>query len=473
MKHTEFAGAQRFSDRDVADLDSGLLGDAVHPRHPHYERARRVWNHMIDRRPGVIVRCRSDADVATAIAFAREQDVVLTVKGGGHSVAGHSMVDDGVVIDLSALRQVTVDTDAGRVRVGGGSLLADLDRATQAYGLATPAGVMSQTGVAGLTLGGGMGWLTRKYGLTCDNLTSARVVLADGSFAIASAEENPDLYWGLRGAGGNFGAVTEFEFTTHPVGTTLPVGIALYRLSDAADAIAHYEQTMRRASDDLKVTVYLRLASAEPGVPDDLINTPVCVFVSVWTGEPALAEQVNKDLWGAAPTVSADTRTLAYVELQSLNDAILGHGACNYTKGGYLGEITGGCTEALIASADKLLSPVSVIEISYQHGAQDRLSEDDTAFTDRHADHFINVVSRWAPDDEWQPHIDWAREAYDATSACRTGGLYTNFMAIDDDERVQEAHRGGKYERLVKVKAKYDPDNVFNNNPNICPADDS
>jgi FAD/FMN-containing dehydrogenase len=472
MSHDESAPSHRFSCDEVAALDSRLLGHAVHPEHPDYQRARRVWNHMIDRHPALVVRCRSDADVATAITFAREHGVALTVKGGGHSVAGHSVVDDGIVIDLGALHHVTVDPDAGRVRVGGGCLLADVDRATQDYGLATPAGVMSQTGVGGLTLGGGMGWLTRKYGLTCDNLISARVVLADGSLAIASAEENRDLYWGLRGAGGNFGVVTEFEFTTHPVGTTLPVGIAFYRPSEAADAIAHYEQTMRRATDDLKVTVYLRLASAEPGVPDNLINTPVCVLVSVWTGKTADAEQAYKDLWGGAPTVFADTRSLPYVELQSLNDAILGPGACNYTKGGYLGEITGGCIEALIASADKLLSPVSVIEVSYQHGAQDRLSEDDTAFTDRHADHFINVVSRWAPGDEWQPHIDWAREAYDATSSWRTGGLYTNFMAIDDDERVKEAYRGGKYERLAKIKSKYDPDNIFNKNPNICPADD-
>jgi FAD/FMN-containing dehydrogenase len=471
MSHTEPARSQRFSDHDIASLNCRLLGDAVHPEHPYYQRARRVWNHMIDRRPGLVVRCHSDADVATAIAFAREHDVALTVKGGGHSVAGHSMIGDGLVIDLSALREVTVDPGAGRVRAGGGSLLADVDRATQVYGLATPAGVMSQTGVGGLALGGGMGWLTRKYGLTCDNLVSARVVLADGSVAIASAEENPDLYWGLRGAGSNFGVVTEFEFTTHSVGTTVPVGVAFYRASKAADAIAHYEQTMRRASDDLKATLYLRLASAEPGVPDNLINTPICVLVSVWTGEPAEAEQVNEDLWGGAPTVFADTQTMPYVALQSLNDAILGPGACNYTKGGYLGEITGGCIEALIASAAKLLSPVSVIEISYQHGAQDRLSEDDTAFSDRHADHAINVLSRWAPGDPWQPHIDWARAAYEATSSWRTGGLYTNFMAIDDDDRVKEAYRGGKYERLAKIKSKYDPGNIFNKNPNICPAD--
>jgi FAD/FMN-containing dehydrogenase len=470
MSYPEWGSSQRFSYHDIANLDSRLLGDAVHPEHPDYQRVRRVWNYMIDRRPGLVVRCRNDADVATAIGFAREHDVVLTVKGGGHSVAGHSMVDDGVVIDLSALRHATVDPGAGRVRVGGGCLLADVDRATQAYGLATPAGVVSQTGVGGLALGGGMGWLTRKHGLTCDNLISARVVLADGSRVIASADENPDLYWGLRGAGFNFGVVTEFEFTTHPVGTTVPIGVAVYRLSDAAEAIAHYEQTMRRACDDLKVLVYLHLASAELAVPDDLLGMPVCEFMSVWTGDPADAEQVNKDLWGGAPTVFADTRTMPYLELQSHSDAIREHGACNYTKGGYLGAITGSCIEALIVSAGKLLSSDSGIEVSYQHGAQDRLSEDDTAFSDRHADHLINVVSRWDPADEWQPHIDWARGVHDATSAWHTGGLYTNFMAIDDDERVKEAYRGGKYERLAKLKSRYDPDNIFHKNPNIRPC---
>jgi FAD/FMN-containing dehydrogenase len=470
MRRVESIPGQQFSDQQITALNSRLVGDVVHPRHPDYQRERRIWNYAIDRYPAVMVRCATDADVATAIAFAREQAVPLTVKGGGHSVAGHSMIDDGVVIDLSMMRQVSVSPDAGRVRVGGGCLLSDMDRATQPFGLATPAGVMSQTGVAGLALGGGMGWLSRKHGLTCDHLISARVVLADGSVVTASAHENPDLYWGLRGAGANFGVVTEFEFTTHAVGTTVPIGIACYRLSDAASAIAHQAQVMRCASDDLKVMVYLRRAAAEPGMPDQLVGAPVCVFVSVWTGDSTDARQVNEELWAGAPQVFNTIQTLPYLELQSLNDGQLGPGACNYTKGGYVGEISDGCIESLIESARRLPNELSAIEFGYQHGAQDRVDDDDTAFADRHADHLINVIGRWQPHDDSQRHIDWVRETFAGTIPWQTGGLYSNFMAVDDDDRVREAYRGGKYERLAMIKAKYDPDNIFNSNPNILPT---
>lgn len=425
---------------------------------------------MIDRNPAVLLRCANAADVVTGIAFAREHDVALTVKGGGHSVAGHSMIDDGVVLDLSPMRRASVDPEAGRVRVGGGCRLAEMDRATQPFGLATPAGVMSQTGVAGLALGGGMGWLSRKHGLTCDHLVSAQVVLADGRVVTASADENPDLYWGLRGAGTNFGVVTEFEFTTQAVGTTVPVGIALYRLRDAANAIAHYGQTMRYASDDLKVMVYMRQAAAEPGVPDELFGEPVCVFVSVWTGDSAQAPDVNDELWAGAPRVFGTVQALPYLELQSMNDSQLGPGACNYTKGGYAGEISDGCIESLIESAKRLPNLLSAIEFGYQHGAQDRVREDDTAFTDRHADHLINVLGRWQPNDESQPYIDWVRDTFAATAPWQTGGMYSNFMALDDDERVKDAYRGGKYERLAMIKSKYDPENIFCSNPNIRPA---
>jgi hypothetical protein len=470
MIRAESVPVQRFSDHQLATLQARLDGDIVHCRHPEYQQTRRIWNAMIDRHPAVVVRCHTERDVVTAIEFAREHATALTVRGGGHSVAGHSMIDNGVVIDLGRMRQVIVDPEAGTVRVGGGCRLADMDRSTQIHGLATPAGVMSETGVAGLALGGGAGWLTRKYGLTCDNLLSARVVLADGSVVRASANENPDLYWGLRGAGTNFGVVTEFEFATHVVTQQLPVGTALYRLDQAADAIAHYDQMMRSAPDDLKVVVYLRRALAEPGVPDDLVGAPVCAMVSVWTGDAADAQSINQELFGGAPQVFSSIQATPFLQLQSVNDGLLGAGACNYTKGGYLGEITGDCIGALIDSAQRLPSEISVLEISYQHGAQDRLTEDDTAFPDRHADHSLNVLTRWRPDDDGRPHIDWARETFATTSNWHSGGIYSNFLAYDDDARVREVYRNGKYERLADIKATYDPDNIFNSNPNITPT---
>ncbi|GBG37006.1 FAD-linked oxidase [Mycobacterium montefiorense] len=466
----ESVPVQRFSNHQLTALDARLDGDIVHCQHPDYQRARRIWNAMIDRHPAVIVRCQTDDDVVTAIEFAREHGAALTVKGGGHSVAGHSMIDGGVVIDLGPMRRVSVDPEARTVRVGGGCLLADMDRATQIHGLATPAGVMSETGVAGLALGGGVGWLTRKYGLTCDNLLSARVALADGSVVNASANENADLFWSLRGAGTNFGVVTEFEFTTHVVAQHLPVGTAMYRLDNAADAIAHYDQLMRRAPDDLKVVVYLRRAFAEPGVPDELVDAPVCVMVSVWTGDAEDARSVNQELLRGAPPVFSGIQAMPFIELQSANDALFGPGACNYTKGGYLGAMTDDCIDSLVESARRLPSAISVLEISYQHGAQGRLAEDDTAFPDRHADHFLNVLTRWHPDDERGPYIDWARRTFETTSAWHSGGIYSNFLAYDDEARVPEAYRNGKYERLATIKAKYDPGNIFNSNPNIPPA---
>jgi FAD/FMN-containing dehydrogenase len=458
------------TDRQVAELDTRLAGDVISPKHREYHRVRRIWNHMIDRHPAAVARCANHTDVAAAVVFAREHGVELAVRGGGHSVAGHSMVDGGLVIDLGLIRQVTVEPDAGRVRAGGGCLLADLDRATQAYGLATPSGVMSRTGVGGLALGGGMGWLTRKFGLTCDNMLSAQVVLADGSVITASAQETPDLFWALRGAGANFGAVTEFEFAAHRLGTTVPVGIAVYRIEEAASVFAHYERTMRRSTDDLKATIYLRRATADLGVPQDVIEAPVCMLVSVWTGDARDARAVNEELWSGAPKLSGGVQMLPYLELQSMNDAVMADGACNYTKGGYLGRIGDSCAESLIESARMLPSAVSVIEIAYQHGAQDRLDEHATAFPDRHADHFINVLTRWRPGDDEQPHIDWARETFRAITPWQTRGLYSNFMAIDDDHRVRDVYGSNKYDKLTAVKAEYDPDNIFNRNPNIPPA---
>jgi hypothetical protein len=295
-------------------------------------------------------------------------------------------------------------------------------------------------------------------------------VLADGSVVIASANENPDLYWGLRGAGTNFGVVTEFEFATHAVRTTFPVGMALYRLEDAGDAIAHHEQIMPGAPDDLKVMLYLRRAASEPGIPDDLVGAPIFAFVSVWTGDPADAHDVYEELWAGAPKLSGTIQELSYATLQSLNDSRLGAGACNYTKGGYIGEMTGGCIEALLESARRSPGELSLVEFSYQHGAQDRLREDDCAFPDRHADHLINVLSRWQPGEDAHPHTGWVRETFEATRQWQSGGLYTNFMAFDDDDRVTEAYRGSKHERLRAIKGKYDPENVFSSNPNIRPV---
>jgi FAD/FMN-containing dehydrogenase len=458
------------TERQLAQLDSELAGDVVSPTHQEYDRARRVWNHLVDRHPAAVARCVTPGDVSAAVTFARDHGVEIAVRGGAHSLAGHSTVDDGLVIDLSPMRQVTVEPDIGRVHAGGGCLLADVDRATQAYGLVTPVGVVSQIGIGGLTLGGGMGWLTRKFGLTCDNLIEAQIVLADGQVITASAHETPDLLWAMRGAGANFGAVTQFEFATHPLGSIVHVGVAIYRLEDAASAVTHCESTMRRSTDDLKVTILLERAAADPRVPSDWVDSPVCRLVSVWTGDPRDALAVHEELWGGAPKLFSNVQLIPYLEMQSMNDAELPYKACTYVKGGYLGAVGEGCIESLIESTAIMPVTASVIEISYQHGAQDQLGEHETAFSDRHADHSFSVLTRWHFGSEERPYIDWVSGTFAATSAWQTGGLYSNFMAVDDDHRVRDVYGGDKYEKLMAIKGEYDPENIFRHNPNVAPA---
>jgi hypothetical protein len=458
------------TDRQMAQLDSELVGDVVSPTHREYDRVRRIWNHLVDRHPAAVARCVTPGDVSKAITFARDHNVEIVVRGGGHSLAGHSTVDDGLVIDLSPMRQVTVEPDTGRVRAGGGCLLADVDHATQAYGLVTPVGVVSQTGVGGLALGGGMGWLTRKFGLTCDNLLKAQVVLADGQVVTASAHDTPDLLWALRGAGTNFGAVTHFVFAAHPLGSTVFVGVAMYRLEDAASAISHCETTMRSSTDDLKATILLQRSAPGPGVPPDLVDSPACLLVSVWTGDARDTLAVHEELWRGAPKLFSNVQPVPYLKLQSKNDAVLPHGTCTYVKGGYLGAVGEGCIESLIESMATMPVTASVIEITYQHGAQDRLCEHETAFPDRHADHSISVLARWNPGSDERPYIDWVRGTFAATRPWQTRGLYSNFMAGDDDHRVRDVYGDDKYEKLMAIKGEYDPENIFCHNPNIPPA---
>ncbi|WP_264061879.1 FAD-binding oxidoreductase [Mycobacterium montefiorense] len=461
----------RLTDRQVAQLDGLLSGEVIDPQHREYTRARRIWNHTIDRYPAAVARCVNRADVATAIGFAREHGLELAVRGGGHSVVGQSMIDDGLIVDLSAMQRVTVHPDTGTVRAEGGCLLADLDRATQAHGLATPVGIVSSTGIGGLTLGGGMGWLTRKFGLTCDNLISAEVVLADGTITAASAAATPDLFWALRGAGTNFGAVTEFELATHPLGTTVAFGVALYGIDEAPAAIAHYERTMRNSTNDLTATVLLRRATAEPGIPEELIYRPMCGLVSVWTGDPRDARAVNEELWKGASKVFGGVEVVPYRELHTMNDAVLAAGACNYTKGGYLGRLDDDCIKSLVESARTLPSTDSVIALTYRHGAQDHLDERETAFPARLADHCITILTRWLPGVHGQPHINWAQTTFGLVMACQTARLCPNDTAAHDIDRAHDIYPGYDYARLRSAKAKYDPENIFNTTLNLPPLD--
>jgi FAD/FMN-containing dehydrogenase len=449
--------------------------EMVTPADRDYDTARRVWNAMVDRRPAAVVRAHSEDDVAASIRFAAENDLLLAVRGGGHSVAGQGTCDGGLVIDLSPMDQVAVDVDSDIVRVGGGALLGDVDRACQAQGRVVPAGVVSHTGAGGLTLGGGVGWLSRKFGLTCDNVAAFRVVLASGEVVAVDEANLPDLYWGLRGGGGNFGVVTEFAYRCHPFPTTIPVGIGYWPLADAEAVLQVHGELMRERPDEWKATAFVLRPPAAEGVPAELVGEPCLMILQVWAGDDhESADRAFAPYRQAARPAVAMVRPMKYLALQTLDDEVAGHGKCNYTKGGYLDDELGdGAIAALLTSAEEILNDESVIEVIPHLGAQLRLSDEDTAFPDRGAAYSFNVYARWSLEEEDEPHIAWVRRAFDRLDDHAGDGVYVNFFNPHDGgdaDRVLAAFGRERYGRLADLKYLYDPRNLFSLNPNVKPA---
>ena len=453
---------------DLDHLGARLEGRLIRPEDEDYDEARSIWNAMIDRRPTLIARCSGTADVVAAIEFAREQNLEIAVRGGGHNVAGLAMTDGGIAIDLSAMNAVEVDPKARTARVQGGALLADLDRATQAFGLATTGGVVSTTGVGGLTLGGGFGWLARRFGLAIDNLLSAEVVTADGQVMRASADEHPDLFWGLRGGGGNFGVVTEFAFRLHEVGPEVLFGPTVYRLEDATEVLAHYAAFAREAPPACCVWADLLIAPPLPFLPERYHGTKALVLMQCYAGDLQEGEEVVRPLRRFGTPIGDAVAPTPYVEAQQRLDLVYAKGARNYWKTHNFTDLTGSVIDGLVEMAGDLPTPQSDILISQVGGAINGVAQDATAYPHRDTAFVLCPGARWTDSADDTRCIAWVRDGMDRLAAHASGGAYVNF--ITEADGGQPAAFGSNYDRLVEVKTRYDPGNLFRHNQNIRPS---
>jgi FAD/FMN-containing dehydrogenase len=451
----------------------GFRGELIGPDHGHYEDARAVWNGAVDRRPRLIAHCSGTADVAAAVRFARDRDLDIAVRGGGHNVAGTAVCDDGIVIDLSAMNAVSVDPVQRIAHVQGGALWGDVDHETQAHGLATTGGIVSHTGVGGLSLGGGLGWLMRKHGLTVDNLVAAEVVTADGDVVRASANDHPDLFWALRGGGGNFGVVTSFRFALHPVGPTVLAGPVFWAAEDTTDVLRFYRDFVADAPEELGNIIRLGTIPPLPGISDDLYLRPAIAVGSCFAGsveDGARAVRALREFGTPLADLVGPTR---YADHQRGIDGTVPHGWHYYWKATDLTGLSDGAIDLVAEHAYRAVSPRSYTAMFHLGGAVARAPREATAYSGRDVDHNIVVDAVWLPeqrDSIGAAETAWAREFLDALESHRAG-VYVNFLDFDDNPgRVHEAYGDDTYQRLAVVKSKYDPENVFHNNRNIQPG---
>jgi len=453
----------------VAALREGLRGAISLPGEDGYDEARTIWNAMIDRKPGAVVRCLGASDVMQAVRFAREHDLLVAVRSGGHNIAGNAVCDDGLLIDLSLMKSVGVDPAKNSARVEPGATLGDFDKEAQAHGLATPVGINSTTGIAGLTLGGGFGWTTRKYGLTIDNLLSADVVTTDGDFVRASVDENPDLFWAIRGGGGNFGIVTAFDFQLHEIGTEVLSGLIVHPFDQARELFEAYRDFVADSPDELTTWVVLRKAPPLPFLPEEWHGKEVFVFALCYVGDLAEGERVVAPLRALGEPIADAVAPHPFVGWQAAFDPLLTPGARNYWKSHDLAELNDAVLDAIVEYAGTLPTPECEIFVAQIGGAMARVAADATAFPNRDAHFVLNVHTRWQEAARDQECVGWARRFFDATAPHATGMVYVNFMPEDEVDRVTSAY-GPNYARLAALKTRFDPNNVLRLNQNIQPA---
>jgi FAD/FMN-containing dehydrogenase len=454
----------------LASLRGKLRGSAVLPGEDGYDAARTIWNAMIDRRPGLVVRCLGAADIMRAVQLARAEGLLLSVRGGGHNIAGNAVCDGGMLIDLSLMKSVQIDPHFHTARVEAGALLADFDKEAQAFGLMTPLGINSTTGVAGLALGGGFGWTTRKFGLTVDNLVAAQVVTAAGELVRASATEHPDLFWALRGGGGNFGVVASFDFKLHALGPEVLSGLIVHPFADAAKLLPQFRRIVAEAPDELTVWAVMRQAPPLPFIPAEWHGKEVLIFAACYSGDMKDGAQAVKPLRALGKPIADVIGPHPFTAWEAAFDPLLTPGARNYWKSHDFADLSDAAIEVIVGAAGSLPSPECEVFIAHVGGAMGRVAPDAMAWSNREPHFVMNAHTRWRDPAQDAACIAWARQLFDATAPFAAGSVYVNFMPDDEKGRVEKAY-GKNYRRLAEIKHRYDPDNLFRMNQNIRPSE--
>ena len=454
---------------DIAGLQDGFRGELLHPGDPGYEDARRVWNGSISRFPALIARCAGVADVITAVRFARDTGLLVAVRGGGHSFPGLSVCDGGLLIDLSPMKGIRVDPEARTVTAQAGVLLGELDRETQAFGLAVPSGIVTHTGLSGLTLGGGINWVMRKYGLTIEQLLSVDLITADGEFVKASASENPDLFWGVRGGGGNFGIVTQFEFRLNPVGPIVLAGPIFWPMEESPNVLRFYREWIAEAPDELMTIVVHRKAPPLPFVPLELHGKLVVSVVCCYAGPVEDGEKAVKPLKAFGSPVLDLCVPKPFLAHQAMFDLSFQHGWWYYMRACDVAELTDEVIDITVDHSLRINSPLTAFPIWQRGGAAARVGEDETAFGGRSAGHTFNITAVTATGEGFDQEREWVRNFWSALEPYHTS-VYVNFLMEEGEERIRQAYGAEKYDRLKALKRRYDPDNFFRLNQNIGPA---
>ena len=453
----------------VTALRSGLRGTVAFPGEDGYDTARPIWNAMIDRRPGLVVRCLGASDVINAVKLARDEKLLVAVRSGGHNIAGNAVCDGGLLIDLSLMKSVHVDPASATARVQPGATLADFDKEAQAFGRATPLGINSTTGVAGLTLGGGFGWTTRKFGLTVDNLISADVVTADAKLIRASSKEHDDLFWALRGGGGNFGVVTSFEFKLHQLGPEVLSGLVVHPFEKAGELLPAFRRIANEASDELTIWVVMRKAPPLPFLPTEWHGKEVLIFAACYSGDIKEGERAVKPLRALGKPIADVISPHPFTGWEAAFDPLLTPGARNYWKSHDFTDLSDPAIKAILEAVRSLPSPECEVFIAHVGGAMARVPANATAWPNRNAHFIMNAHTRWREQAQDKACIAWARQLFDATAPYASGSVYINFMPDDENDRVEKAY-GPNYRRLAEIKHRYDPNNLFRVNQNIRPG---